>query len=80
MAWIKTFGHEDHPVIKEFVEYRTRTHGYWPNVLGAQSLKPEVLKRLLAFQDLITFGGSSLGRRKEELISYYVSVLNECRY
>lgn len=80
MAWIRTLRPDDNPIIKELVDYRIKTHGYWPNVLGAQSLKPEVLKRLLAFQDLLTFGGSSLGRRKEELISYYVSVLNECRY
>jgi hypothetical protein len=80
MAWIRTLRPDDNPIIKELVDYRIKTHGYWPNVLRAQSLKPEVLKRLLAFQDLLTFGGSSLGRRKEELISYYVSVLNECRY
>lgn len=80
MTWIKTLGPDEDPVIEELHDYRTGTHGYWPNVLGAQSLKPQVLKRLLAFQDMLTFGGSSLGRRKEELISFYVSVLNDCRY
>lgn len=80
MAWIKTLSPEEDATIKELSGYRVRTHGYWPNVLAAQSLKPEVLKRLLAFQDRITFGGSSLGRRREELISFHVSVLNACGY
>ena len=80
MAWIKTIRADENPTIKELSDYRSRSHGYWPNVLAAQSLKPEVLKRMLAYQDLITFGGSSLGRRKEELISFNVSALNKCVY
>lgn len=80
MVWIKTLSPEEDPTIKELSDYRVKTHGYWPNVLASQSLKPEVLKRLLAFQDKLTFGGSSLGRRREELISFHVSVLNACSY
>lgn len=80
MVWIKTLSPEEDPTIKELSDYRVKTHGYWPNVLASQSLKPEVLKRLLAFQDKLTFGGSSLGRRREELISFHVSVLNACGY
>lgn len=80
MAWIKTLSPDEDPTIKELSDYRVKTHGYWPNVLASQSLKPEVLKRLLAFQDKLTFGGSSLGRRREELISFHVSVLNACGY
>ena len=80
MVWIKQIGPEKDSTIKELHDYRVGTHGFWPNVLAAQSLKPQVLKRLLAFQDMLTFGGSSLGRRKEELISFYVSALNECTY
>ena len=80
MTWIKTLDSDEDAIIKELRDYRVRTHGYWPNVLAAQSLSPEVLKRLLAFQDMLTFGGSSLGRRKEELISFHVSAVNQCGY
>jgi hypothetical protein len=80
MVWIRSIEPAENQIIKELHDYRVGTHGYWPNVLSGQTLKPEVLKRLIAFQDLLTFGGSSLGRRKEELISFYVSALNECRY
>ncbi|MBI3076395.1 MAG: carboxymuconolactone decarboxylase family protein [Deltaproteobacteria bacterium] len=44
------------------------------------SLKPAVLERLVAFRDQLTFGGSSLGRRREELISFHVSAVNRCEY
>ena len=80
MVWIKSIRPDESPIIKELHDYRVSTHGYWPNVLAGQSLKPEVLKRMMAFQDLITFGGSSLDRRKEELISFHVSALNDCHY
>ncbi len=80
MTWIKTLTPQNDPTIKELHDYRMRTHGYWPNVISSQSLKPEALKRLLEFQDRLTFGGSSLGRRKEELISFHVSALTECGY
>jgi alkylhydroperoxidase family enzyme len=80
MAWIQTLGESQHPIVSQIAEYRKGTHGYFPNVLQAMSLKPEVLQRLLHFQDAITFGGSSLGRRWEELISFRVSALNTCTY
>lgn len=80
MAWIKTLGSADDPDVKAVYDHRMQTHGYWPNVLAAQTLRPRVLRALMAFQEQLTFGGSSLGRRKEELISFYVSALNECQY
>ena len=80
MTWIETLDESQDPIIGQIAEYRKGTHGYFPNVLSAMSLKPEVLQRLLRFQDSITFGGSSLGRRWEELISFRVSALNTCTY
>lgn len=80
MAWIKTIPPEDDADIKAIYDYRMKTHGYWPNVLSGQSLKPKALRKLMDFQDELTFGGSSLGRRKEELISFHVSSLNNCQY
>jgi len=80
MAWIETIDGSQDPTIGKIAQYRMRTHGYFPNVLSAMSLKSDVLERLLHFQDAITFGGSSLGRRWEELISFRVSALNTCTY
>ena len=80
MVWIETLDESQHPIIQEIAAYRKGTHGYFPNVIQSMSLKPEVLQRLMRFQDSITFGGSSLGRRWEELISFRVSALNSCTY
>ena len=80
MTWIETLDESQDPTIRRIATYRQGTHGYFPNVLRAMSLKPDVLQRLLDFQDRITFGGSSLGRRWEELISFRVSAVNSCTY
>jgi hypothetical protein len=80
MAWIESLDESQDPIVAEIAAYRQGTHGYFPNVLQAMTLKPDVLQRLLRFQDAITFGGSSLGRRREELISFRVSALNRCTY
>ena len=80
MVWIETLDESQDPIVQELAAYRKRTHGYFPNVLASMSLKPETLRRLLGFQDTMTFGGSSLGRRLEELISFRVSALNSCTY
>ena len=80
MVWIDTLDEAQDPIVREIAEYRRGTHGYFPNVLQAMTIKPETLRRLLQFQDTMTFGGSSLGRRREELISFRVSALNRCEY
>ena len=80
MTWIQTLDESQDPIVREIAAYRKGTHGYFPNVIRAMSLKPDVLQRLMQFQDSITFGGSSLGRRWEELISFRVSALNTCTY
>lgn len=80
MPWIKTLGPDDDPDVRAVYEHRLKTHGYWPNVLASQTLRPSVLRSLMDFQEQLTFGGSSLGRRKEELISFHVSSLVDCSY
>ena len=49
-------------------------------VLGALSRKPELLEQVVRLSDLATFGGSSLGRRWEEMLSTAVSTWNGCHY
>ena len=80
MPWIETLGPEDDKTLASI--YRTVKSGDepFPEFLELFTLKPRVLQKLMLFENSITFGGSSLGRRLEELISFYVSVLNECKY
>ncbi len=49
-------------------------------VLQAFSLKPDVLASVVRLTNQVTFGGSSLGRRWEEMLSTAVSAWNHCHY
>ena len=55
-------------------------NGRLPPVMKILELKPELLNRLEKLNSTISFGGSSLGRRREEMIATMVSALNECHY
>jgi alkylhydroperoxidase family enzyme len=50
------------------------------NVVRAYSIKPALLRAAHAFSHAVTFGGSSLGRRKEELIATVVAAQLRCTY
>ena len=49
-------------------------------VVNLFSVKPALQKLFLDFSNATTFGGTSLGRRREEMHSTYVSYLNKCFY
>ena len=51
-----------------------------PAVIGVMKLAPDTLKAVDRMNMAVTFGGSSLGRTREELIAASVSALNECFY
>ena len=49
-------------------------------ILQAFSMKPGVLQAIVPLTDQVTFGGSTLGRRWEEMLSTAVSRWNHCHY
>ncbi|HJZ13747.1 MAG TPA: hypothetical protein VJ521_16455 [Acidobacteriota bacterium] len=49
-------------------------------VLEAFSMKPNLLRTVTDLSNQVTFGGSSLGRRFEEMLSTAVSAWNRCHY
>ena len=49
-------------------------------VMQVFSLNPSLLGKVREMNSIITFGGSSLGRRREEMIATLVSTLNGCHY
>ena len=81
VAWIKTIPEEEAgPELREsYARYRDRV-GYLATYIQAFSLKPRALKKLDEFQSEIIFGTSSIGRRREELISVVISSANSCVY
>lgn len=51
-----------------------------PVIFEVLSLKPPVLEASLRLARLVTFGGTTLGRRREEMLSTAVSAWNHCPY
>ncbi|MEE8434760.1 MAG: hypothetical protein V3S64_08230 [bacterium] len=54
--------------------------GRLPLVLQSMSLHPDAIDAVIEWGDTITFGGSTLGRVREELLATTVAVLNDCDY
>lgn len=81
MTWIRTVPEgEATGILKEVYDAWTKLLGFVPNIVRSTSLRPEFTQKFEALRLAITFGGSRLGRRKEELIALVVSVLNRCHY
>ncbi len=51
-----------------------------PAVIAAMKPSPKVLNAVRRMNMAVSFGGSELGRRREELIASAVSALNDCFY
>ncbi|MBI2819161.1 MAG: hypothetical protein HYX73_04210 [Acidobacteria bacterium] len=49
-------------------------------VLKAFSMRAELVEQVVKLSDLATFGGTTLGRRVEEMLSTAVSTWNGCHY
>jgi len=54
--------------------------GRLPSVLKVMSLNPQAFARVEELNHTVSFGGSTLGRRREEMIATLVSTLNGCDY
>lgn len=63
-----------------FEEMMAARGGRISPVMHVFSLNPPLLGRVRELNAVITFGGSSLGRRREEMIATLVSTLNGCHY
>ena len=80
MPFIQTLGPEADARLAEIYAEWEQKRGFMPNNLKALTLKPDLLLKFTDFSNAITFGGSSLGRRREEFISFFVSNLLHCKY
>ncbi len=80
MAWIQMVP-EDKATgpLKEGYNPRGRTIAA-SEIVKVFSLRPELLDVRLRFSRCTTFGGSSLGRYREELIAVSISAACKCRY
>jgi hypothetical protein len=80
VSWIELPGDEDTPELARLTR-RYRVEGRpVPAVVSALKPNPKAMRAILQMNTAVTFGGSTLGRYREELIASTVSALNECFY
>lgn len=84
MAWVKTFAEKEATgrLAEVYAEIRKAplAGGRVPNIMKCMGLRPEALLGVWQLNMSITFGASTLGRRREEVIATAVSALNHCHY
>lgn len=82
MAYIKVIeADEAEGALKERYEaLMASRNGRLPKVLQIMGLSPDTMAAVENLNNTISFGGSTLGRRREEMIATLVSKLNHCEY
>lgn len=83
MAWIRvpTPADADTPDgLAEAWEEVSGRFGVVSPTMRSMSLNPDAMRGVSRLAEIVTFGGSRLGRRREELLSVVVSQLNHCSY
>ena len=80
MAWIELPGDEDNPELERLTRSYRQQGRPTPAVVAVMKQSPRSLRAVLQMNFTLSFGGSTLGRRREELIAASVSALNDCFY
>ena len=80
MAWIDLPDDEATPELSRATRpYRDQGRKV-PAVVSVMKPSPKALRGVLQMNYAVTFGGSSLGQRREEMIATAVSAWNDCFY
>lgn len=84
MTWVKTFEEQEATgklaEVYDQVRKDPLSRGRVPNVIKAIGLRPDALLQVWRSNMAITFGASTLGRAREEMIATAVSAVNRCHY
>ncbi|MGH7771700.1 MAG: peroxidase [Candidatus Binatia bacterium] len=82
MAYIKIIDESEATgQLKEIYEKRKSHHsGKVSNIAKLFSLRPDLLEAQHKFSRAIQFGGSSLGVKREEMLSVLIGSLLKCSY
>lgn len=80
MAYIRTVPEPGTPEVEGVYKKIANPKGQVADIVKVFSAKPSLLSLFMDFSNETTFGGTSLGRRREEMLSAYVSYLNKCFY
>jgi len=80
MAWIDLPDDDATPALERLTRTYRKQNRPVPSVVAIMKPNPAAMRGVLAMNSGVTFGGSSLGRRREELIATATSALNDCFY
>ena len=80
MSWFKQPDDEATPLLSRLTASYRKAGRPTPSVVAAMKKNPNAMRAILQTNMAVTFGGSSLGRYREELVSATVSGLNQCFY
>jgi hypothetical protein len=81
MYFIKTIDQKDATgLLKDIYENLSDNIGMIPNIIKAQSLRPDLLEPLLGFIGALMMAEHGLSKTTKELIAAYVSKINSCEY
>ena len=79
--YIKTIDQEDATgQLKDIYDNLSDNVGMIPNIIKAQSLRPDLIEPLLGFLGALMETEHSLSKTTKELIAAYVSKINSCEY
>lgn len=67
-----------HGAAREVFDQLRRRHGHIPELFRILALSPGILLGRETLRVAISSGTSSLGKRREELLNYFVSTLGSC--
>ena len=85
MAWVKTFDENEATgrlaeVYQEVMEHPLNTQGMVDNAFRCMGLRPEALRSVWHLSAGVSFGASTLGRAREDMLATAVSAKNSCPY
>ncbi len=81
MAWIRIIEEDEATgLLKEIYKRSKKRGSETSEIVKVFSLRPELMDVRLHFGQKMTFGGSGLGRFREELIAVSISAACQCRY
>lgn len=78
MPFIKTI--EESEAEGELKAYYDARGGSVGNIQKIYSIKPPLLQAYFNFSRAVTFGATSLGRRREEMLAVATSSMIKCKY
>lgn len=79
-AWITEPGDEDTPELTRVTKTWRNEGRSVPGIMAVMKQAPTTLANVMRMNTAVTFGGSTLGRAREELIAATTSALNDCFY